>query len=233
MTKVTPLYPINLKISGHLCLVIGGGTVALRKVRGLLQCGAKVRVVSEQAHKELQQLAQHGRIEWFARDFAEGDLRGAFLAYAATDNRQVQLQIEAEAERSRVLLNSIDDPQASNFHVPAHFRRGRMLVSVSTGGASPALAKKLRQQLEGIFPPAYDAVTELLAIIREKVVGDDGDIDAHTALFHRLLDHGFVEIVLRQDWFEVQMLLLRELPRGIDGVEIIKRFLAKHDSESL
>lgn len=228
----TPLYPMHLKIAGRLCVVIGGGAVALRKVRSLLDCGAKVRVISSGAHETLRQLAREGELEWFARDYAEGDLSGAFLAFAATNNRQVQARIAAEAESNAVLLNSADDPQGSHFHVPAHFRRGRMLLSVSTGGASPALARKIRKQLEGIFPESYAVAVELLALIREEVVGTNEDTATHTALFRRLLEQGFIDTVVRGDWFEIQMLLLRELPPEIDGVDILKRFLAAHDADS-
>lgn len=226
----TPLYPLHLKIAGRLCIVVGGGGVAVRKVRSLLRCRAKVRVISGTVQHELQQLAREDQLEWFGRDYAEGDLRGAFLVFAATNDRTIQEKIAAEAEQMGVLLNSADDPHASHFHVPAHFRRGRMLVSISTGGASPALAKKIRRELEGIVPEQYGAVVELMALIREEVVGSNEDTAAHTAFFRRLLEHGFIDIVLRGDWFQLQMLLLRELPAGIDGVEIMKRFVATQEN---
>jgi precorrin-2 dehydrogenase/sirohydrochlorin ferrochelatase len=224
------LYPINVNITGKLCIVVGGGAVALRKTKSLFAGGAKVRVISPEAHAELQVLARHKEIEWFVREFVEGDLQGAFLVFAATNNHEVQVLIAREATRYAVLLNSADDPQNSDFHVPAHFRRGKMLVTVSTSGSSPALAKKIRHQLESVIVPEYEIVADLFSLIREKVVDVDGDSLANAALFHRLMQEGIVELVLQANWFDLQMMLLRELPESLDAVSLIKKILEKHDT---
>lgn len=221
------LYPVNLNIVDKLCLVVGGGMVALRKTKSLLVCGAKIRVISPEVHAELRALAHNRKIEWFARSFAEGDVQGAFLVFAATDNPEVQLLITKEAAKYSVLLNSIDDPRQSHFHVPAHFRRGKMLVTVSTGGGSPALAKTIRQRLEHEFAPEYAVVVELLSLIREKIVGMDTSPEVNSELFRRLLQQGIVELVLHADWFELQMLLLRELPEEADPVEIMQKIVER------
>lgn len=222
-------YPINLRIAGRLCLVIGGGPVALRKVKGLLEAEARVRVISPLVEPELRRMSELRAIEWLEREYVEGDLRGAFLAFAVTDNSSVQAMILKEAERSTVLLNSADDPQRSDFHVPAHFRRGKMLITVSTGGGSPALAKRIREQLEGSIAPEYEAVVELLSLVREQVVIRNADSAAHGELFRRLLHAGVVDLLLESKWFELQMLLLRELPDDIDAVALMRQFLEKHD----
>ncbi len=221
------LYPVNLNIVEKLCLVVGGGVVALRKTKSLLVCGARVRVISPEVHAELNVLARNREIEWFARSFAEGDVQGAFLVFAATDNPEVQLLITREAAKYSVLLNSIDDPGQSHFHVPAHFRRGKMLVTVSTGGSSPALAKKIRQRLEKEFVPEYAIVVELLSLVREKIVGLDAHPDVNRELFRRLLQQGIVEMVLNADWFELQMLLLRELPEEANPVELMQKIVER------
>lgn len=222
-------YPINIRIADRLCLVIGGGSVALRKVKGLLQGGARVRVISPEVEPELQRMSELQEIEWLEREYVEGDLRGAFLAFAVTDNSGVQDIIMTEAERSAVLLNSADDPQRSDFHVPAHFRRGKMLITVSTGGGSPALAKRIREQLEDNIVPEYEAVVDLLSLIRNQVVGRNDDSASHAELFRRLLHAGVVDLLLEAKWFELQMLLLRELPDDIDAVALMRQFLEKHD----
>lgn len=222
-------YPINIRIAHRLCLVIGGGPVALRKVKGLLQGGARVRVISPAVEPELRRLSELQDIEWFQREYVEGDLRGAFLAFAVTDNDAVQDKIMNEAARSTVLLNSADDPRRCDFHVPAHFRRGKMLITVSTGGGSPALAKRIREQLEDTIVPEYEAVVDLLSLIRNEVVGRNGDSAAHAELFRRLLQAGVVELLLAANWFDLQMLLLRELPDEIDAVALMRQFLEKHD----
>ncbi len=226
------LYPVNLNISNKLCLVVGGGAVALRKTRSLLSCGAKIRIISPEIHTELQLLARNKAVEWFARGFVEGDLNGAFLAFAATDDHEVQELVAKEAARYSVLLNSADDPTNSQFHVPAHFRRGKMLVTVSTGGSSPALAKKIRQQLENELDPEYEIVVDLFTLLREKVVGPEGDSAANGELFGRLLQRGIVEMILEANWFELQMMLLRELPESAEPVTLMKKILEKHDKSS-
>ena len=189
-------YPINVRIAKRLCLVIGGGAVALRKVKGLLQAGARVRVISPEVVPELQSLSDSQKIEWLRRGYVEGDLRGAFLAFAGTDDRSVQAMVMREAEKTSVLINSADDPYSSDFHIPAHFRRGQMLVTVSTGGGSPALAKKIREQLEIDIVPEYGAVVDLLAKIREQIVDRNDDSDSHAELFRRLLQLGIVDLLL-------------------------------------
>jgi precorrin-2 dehydrogenase/sirohydrochlorin ferrochelatase len=226
------LYPVNINISDKLCLVVGGGAVALRKTKSLLAGGARVRVICPEINAELKDLALSREIEWFERGFAEGDLKGAFLVFAATDNPVVQALITEEALKSSVLLNSADDPRNSDFHVPAHFRRGKMLVTVSTGGSSPALAKKIRQQLEIELVPEYELVVGLLALIREKVVSLSDDSRANGKLFSRLLQLGTVELILESNWFDLQMMLLRELPESVDAVTLLKNFLDKYDKSS-
>ena len=209
------LYPVNLNISEKLCLVIGGGVVALRKINSLLDSGGAVRVISPELDPELKVLAGEQKIDWIERGFVEGDLQGAFLVFAATSSRTVQAQVMAEAEKYSVLINSADDPRNSHFHVPAHFRRGQMLVTVATGGGSPALSKKLRFQLEKEIVPEYGAVVELLSRIREEVVRQDDDFISHRKLFRMLLQEGIVEMVLHGQWFDLQMMLLQELPETV------------------
>lgn len=224
-----PLYPANLNIADKLCLVVGGGAVALRKTQSLLAVGAIIRVISPEVRAELRRLVQDKEIEWFQRGFAEGDLKGAFLVFAATNNPAIQVLIAEEAVKCLVLLNSADDPWGSDFHVPAHFRRGKMLVTISTGGSSPALAKKIRQRLEMDLVPEYELVVELLSLIREKVVSLSDDSVSNGRLFSRLLQLGIVELILESNWFDLQMMLLRELPESADAVTLLKNFLEKYD----
>lgn len=232
LVKPMSLYPINVNITDKLCIVVGGGAVALRKTKSLLAGGAKIRVISPEVHAELQVLARNKEIEWFTREFVEGDLKEAFLVFAATNNHEAQVLIAREAGKYAVLLNSADDPQNSHFHVPAHFRRGKMLVTVSTSGSSPALAKKIRQQLEIVVVPEYEIVADLFSLIREKVVDADGDSLANAELFRRLMQEGIVELVLQANWFDLQMLLLRELPESVDAVTLMRKILEKHDTSS-
>lgn len=227
---IMPFYPVNLQIDNRLCVVIGGGRVALRKVRGLLKAEARIRVISPSVEPELRSLSDAGKIEWLPRGYVDGDLRGAFLVFAATNNRDVQCRVQNESAKSASILNSADDPLMSDFHVPAHFRRGKMLIAISTGGGSPALAKKIREQLEETIVPEYEGVVDLLALVRERLLERQDAAVVHTELFRRLLRLGLVDLLLSANWFELQMLLLRELPEEIDAVALVRQFLEKHDT---
>lgn len=205
--------------------------VALRKVNGLLDAGGKVRLISPAVTEDLLDLITAGDVEWFERGFAEGDLKGAFLVFAATDRPEVQRQIMAEALQLQVMCNSADNPKASQFHTPAHFRRGQMLLTVSTGGGSPALAKKIRQQLENIIGAEYEAVVYLLELIRKEIVSKDDDISSHGRLFSRLLACDLVVLIKNRNWFELQMVLIDELPAEVDGVGLMKKFIEQYGND--
>ena len=224
-----PLYPVNLNIENRLCLVVGGGRVALRKALGLLAAGARVRVISPGLVSELLRLARSGAVEWFERPFVEGDLQGVLLVFAATNDRSVQILVETEAKKHHVLLNSADAPVESDFHVPAHFRRGPMIVSVSTGGGSPALAKMLRKQLEQTIEPGYQWVVELMGLIRERVIAHSGNHEVSGDIFRRLFEGNLIGLVLEENWFDLQMLLLHELPEELDSAGLMRIFLERHE----
>lgn len=168
------MYPILLNITGRTCVVIGGGKVAERKVRGLLEAGAKVRLISPEVTRVLAGLAGKGMVDWQQRVYSKGDLDGAYLVFAATDNRAVQDMISGEAEQKGILLNVADEPERCSFQVPASVRRGDLILSVSTGGRSPAVAAHIRQQLEHEFGPEYDILLQIMSQIRRQTgSGDD------------------------------------------------------------
>ncbi len=156
-------FPICLDLSGKTCIVIGGGQVAERKIRSLLECGARITVVSPELTDEIAELAACGRIQFRQRPYRDGDLQGSFLTIAATDDPAVQQAVQAEAERHNLLLNVADVPERCNFILPATLRRGDLAISVSTGGKSPALARQIRQELEGRFDSAYASIPTCLA----------------------------------------------------------------------
>ena len=225
------LYPVNLNIANRLCVVIGGGSVAFRKVKSLLDCAGVVRIVSPYVEPRLKKIILKNQVEWFEREYAKGDLQGAFLAFAATSDPDVQLQVKEEARKYQIILNSADDPVGSDFHVPAHFRRGKMLVTVSTGGGSPAMSKQIRERLELDFGSEYEVVVDFLAMVREDVVSSEVDSSTRQKLFHNLLKVDLLGMVRESNWFDLQMVLLQELPENIDAVALIKRFLDEHDKE--
>jgi len=161
------LYPANLKVEGRLCVIIGGGRVAARKAASLMECGATVRVVAPELDPGFGEL---GDFEHTARPYAQGDLEGAFLAIAATDDDAVNRAVEAEAQERRLFLNVVDKPEQCNFYVPSSVRRGDLMITVSTGGQLPALSKRLRRWLEEEFPNEWGPALELLGEARQQVI---------------------------------------------------------------
>lgn len=164
-------YPVCLL---HLDLkrsvVVGGGSIAFRKVEALLEAGAKVEVISPELVPGLQALAGSGLVSAIPRPYMEGDLAGAFLVIAATDDPQINLRVCAEARRTGCLVNVVDDPAHCDFALPAVLRRGDLSIAISTGGASPALARRLRERLEGLIASEYADLTALLAELRPELI---------------------------------------------------------------
>ena len=141
-------YPVFLNISGRKCVVVGGGKVAWRKVKGLLEFGANIEVISPDICPELNELAETGEINVLPRSYHTGDLQGAFVAIVATSNSDINQEVVKEARRSGVLVNVVDDAEDSAFIVPSCLRRGNITIAVSTAGSSPALARKIRTRLK-------------------------------------------------------------------------------------
>lgn len=225
------LYPVNLRISERKCLVVGGGNVALRKILSLIGCSAKVTVISPEVVDAIGELAESGDITLHLRGYRPGDLAGVFLVFAATDNQDVQAAIGREAAERNILLNSADDPNRCDFQVPAKVRRGELLVTVSTGGASPALSKLIREQLEEQFNDDYGRVIALFAKIREIVVPGPGYSVVNKKLFQELLDSDIVQFTRKGEWHRVSEILERLLPDGVDTEKIVESFTMQHNHE--
>jgi len=158
-------YPVNLNLTGRSCLVVGGGRIALRKVEQLLACGAAVTVIAPEIHPELGTLA----VEVRQRGYRSGDVEGFRLVITATGNRAVDQQIYDEADARGIWVNSADDPERCTFTLPATVRRGALLLTASTAGASPALSSWLRRRLEAEFGPEWEGVVQDLALERARV----------------------------------------------------------------
>lgn len=152
---MTHYYPAYLNITGRRAVVIGGGEVAERKIVQLVASGADVTLVSPDATPGLERLASDGRVRWIRRPYAPGDLAGAWLAIAATDDADLHRSIHAEAEREKTLLNVVDVTELCGFIAPSIVQRGPVTVAISTGGASPALARKLRELMGGDQNPVH------------------------------------------------------------------------------
>lgn len=186
------MYPVCLDISDKLCVVVGGGRVAERKVLGLLAAGAQVRVVSPELTDLLAEMVENSSIEWLARGYQQGDVVGAVLVFAATDRREVQEAVVLEANREGRPVNVIDEPENCTFQVPAVVRRGDLILAVSTGGRSPAVAAMVRRRLAESFGEEYGLLLELMSRIREQVLSDDRDCAARKILFQNVLHDDIV-----------------------------------------
>lgn len=165
----SPYYPISLNVRGRKCVVIGGGQVALRKVRTLLEHGANVEVISPELCSGLGQLADKDSIHVLNRVYQEGDLTGAFITIAATDDSSVNQQVIGEARRKAVMINVVDDADNSDFIAPSYLQRGDITIAVSTAGRSPALARKIRTVLEKEFTDEYASLAQLVSEVRDQL----------------------------------------------------------------
>jgi precorrin-2 dehydrogenase/sirohydrochlorin ferrochelatase len=204
-------YPIFAVIAGKDCLVVGGGAVGERKVADLLAAGAKVTVVSRTLTPALGALAARGEIRYLQEDFAPRHLEGMALALGATEDPRVNAAVSAAAQALGVWVNIADAPELCTFMVPAQVRRGDLIVAISTGGASPALARKIREELEIHLGPEYGPYLALLQGVRARVLKERRGDPQNSAFFRRLVDSPLRQALARRDREEVLRLLQETL----------------------
>jgi precorrin-2 dehydrogenase len=173
------VYPIALDLTGRPCLVVGGGPVAERKVRGLLEASADVTIVSPRLTETLSGWVTAERVTHVAREYRAGDLAGHQLAFVATDAPFVSAMVAAEARMRRVWLNAADDPEHCDFHLPAVVRRGNLVVAIASGGTSPALTRLVRDELEDGLPEAYALLAEVAGLVRSELRAEGRRADGH------------------------------------------------------
>jgi precorrin-2 dehydrogenase/sirohydrochlorin ferrochelatase len=193
------LYPMMVDLTGKRCLVVGGGTVAERKVTLLLECGADVEVVSPATTARLGALAASGAVRVRRRPVRPSDLSDAFLVVVATDDPQVNREVAEHVRTTGGLVNVADDLEACSFLVPSVLRRGDLTIAISTGGGSPALAKKLRQRLEQTIGPEYEAYLAALRLLRERARRAIADPQVRQAVYRRAVESDLFERAARGD----------------------------------
>jgi siroheme synthase-like protein len=162
----TPFYIACLKLTGRRCLVVGGGEIGLEKVEGLLACDGRVVLVAPEAEPELERLAAEGSIEWHRREYRPEDLEATFIAIAATNDTEVNIRVYDDAEKRAMLINVVDVPPLCNFILPAIVRTGPLAIAISTAGASPALAKRIKAQIAEEYGEPYARLAVLLNEVR-------------------------------------------------------------------
>jgi precorrin-2 dehydrogenase / sirohydrochlorin ferrochelatase len=158
----TPFYIACLKLSGRRCVVVGGGEIGLEKVEGLLACGGDVVLIAPEAVPALEELAREGSISWERREYRPEDLEGTFMVIASTDDTDVNIGVYDDAERRAMLVNVVDVPPLCNFILPAIVRTGPLAIAISTAGASPALAKRMKAEVSELFGEEYAQLAVLL-----------------------------------------------------------------------
>lgn len=193
---MTNLFPMFMKLAGKECLVVGAGKVGEPKIGGLIDTGASIHVVAIAASGQVREWADAGKIELELRAFTAGDLDGKFLAVAATASESLNKLIYCEAQRRGVLCNVVDVPEYCDFYYPAVVRRGELQIAISTAGQSPALAQKIRQQLERQFGAGYAAWVKQLGETRQLILASGLDQETKWELLHSLASREAFEAAL-------------------------------------
>ena len=179
-------YPVMLDLSSRHCLVVGGGAVAERKVEGLVEAGARITVVSPSLTHPLLRLATDAQLRWRPREYVTGDAEGFVLVMVATDDVSVNAAVAAECRERGILINCADDPARCNFILPSVLKRGALTVTVSTGGASPTMARLVREELEALLPGDVAALTDVMAEVRRTL--REGGISVDAERWRQALD---------------------------------------------
>lgn len=218
-------YPIMLNIQNRTAIVVGGGRVALRKTLGLLACGAKVVVIAPQLNDEMQALATGEKIKWIEQEFCESildEIIDAIMVFGTTNNREINLGIYRAATERKIPCNIADMPDLCTFIVPAVINQGDLLIAVSTGGASPALAKRIREELEKRFGPEYAEMTRLMRELRREIIRHGKTSDENKRLFGALVDSRLLEALKTNDKDQVFQILTSILPSDLNPASALE-----------
>ena len=205
-------YPVFFDLEGRRCLVIGGGEIAQHKVEGLLAAGARVTVIAPKLTRDLRRLLAEGKIDLVQREYREGDIESYEICMVATDDGAVNAEVAAEAKRWRVWVNAADDPANCDFILPSVIRRGAITIAASTGGMSPALARRLREELEAYLTEEMPALAELLAEVRNdlRLRGIAPDVE----VWQQAIDEDLRVLLAQRKYRQAKARLLESLGAG-------------------
>ncbi len=208
-------YPIYLDITNKRCVVVGGGDVAGRKAERLLDFGARVTVIGKRLTPLLETMKKEGRIEHIAADYDQSFLNDAFLVIGATDRDDVNATISRDGRKRGIIVNIVDDPEKCDFILPSLFQQGDLAIAISTGGKSPALAKKLREDMEKLYGPEYRELLEALGNLREKLMAKERSSDENKRMFEAVVHSDILQHIKARNWKQVKKIVY-----DITGVEI-------------
>jgi siroheme synthase-like protein len=195
---VASLFPIFVKLEGRLVVVVGGGKIAEGKLAALLNAGARIRLIAPSITSQIAEWVRFGKIDWLPKEFSRGDLRDGFLVIAATSAPGVNESVFREAESARVLCNAVDDIEHCHFYYGAVVQRGDLQIAISTNGKSPALAQRLRQELETQFGAEYETWLQWLGAAREALRAANFDAEATKGVLHDLASRLMFEEFLQE-----------------------------------
>lgn len=189
------LYPVCLNLHDKVCLVVGGGRVAERKIASLIDHGARVRVVSNNITARIAKWHRENQVQIAIRSFNEEDLEGVFLVFIATDNRDINGAISRICQQKGILANVADAPELCDFLVPSVLRHGSLQLAVSTEGKSPAYARKLRRELEDIITPSHGELVDLLGEVRTYLHSQEPDIDKRKQIIESIVYSDILNLI--------------------------------------
>ena len=194
------MYPVCLRLENKLCVVIGGGAVAERKVDDILLHGGRVLLISPQVSDKLRSLAEQRVITWLEKGYSKGDINGAFLVYAATSDSRIQHLVRQEAEQLNLLINVADDPDGSSFHVPATVHRDNLTIAISTNGKSPAMSAMVRRTIEESIGDEYGMLLEIMTMVRTIVLEHVDEREEKREVFQKILDSDMCDWLKKGQW---------------------------------
>ena len=200
-------YPILIDLHNKKVVVAGGGAVAQRKIDTLLEYGAVVQVVSRELSPTVSKYVKEGKINLLGKEFREYHLKDAFAVIAATDDAALNHHISEAAREKGLLINAVDQPTDCNFIVPSILRRGDLLIAVSTSGKSPALAKRIREELENSFGSEYESFLRLMGQLRKEILSQRRSQAENRRIFHDLVDSDILDAMAGKDWDAVASIL--------------------------
>ncbi|MGO4693312.1 bifunctional precorrin-2 dehydrogenase/sirohydrochlorin ferrochelatase [Paenibacillus sp. 2TAB26] len=205
-----------MQLKGKRCVIIGGGSVAQRKLQGLLAAGAdEIWVISPSLTPQLVSLASDGEINWFQREYNDGDLAGASLVFAATNDKRLNAEIADTADRLGILVNAVDDADKGSFISPSIVRRGDLLLAVTASGASPALSQQIKKELAALYGPEYEEITIVLRRFREKVLNSLLDEQERQSVLKLAAEEAATLKRINIDMDEWLQSLLHRIDRGL------------------
>jgi siroheme synthase-like protein len=219
-------YPINLVLDNKLVVLVGAGNEIARKIPGLLEVGARVRVIAPAAHKAVRRLADEGKIEWLDRRYRPGDLQGATLVIAATGDSSVHDQIWAEGQANGQLVNVMDVTTQCNFHAASVVRQGQLTISIGTGGAAPALAATLRKRFEKGFGPEYAEFLEYAQALRPIVAERIPTFERRADFWYKLIGSNAITLLRNGEraLFEAKVHMLLAVYADQSEAEVVIRY---------